>query len=280
MDNQEELAFAFSFMSEHPKAAVRVLEQNDVGAVAALLSTAPSNYITPVLKYLLPQFAARICNNLTSERAAALLANLDANGTAIILRQMEADTRSLILHELPAGLRKHVQLLLEYPLNTVGAWMSPHMLAVANDIKNKNVLKYLKAGNRQDDCEYIYVTDRDGSFLGRTRFLDVLQASENQTVATSLDSACPSLPAQMFLAHTRDHRAWEYADVLPVTGRDNRLLGILHHHALRQGLQEMHQNRQGPAGSQDPLSSIFAVYGQSLLALLNTVSDAVDREQN
>ena len=279
MKNKEELDFALSFMSEHPQAAVKILEQSDVDAVASLLSNAPSSYISPVLKYILPDFFVRVCNSMGAEKAAAILSSLDANAIAIVLRRSPEESRKKILEELPASKRKNTELLLEFPINTVGAWMSPHMLVVPHDVKNKNVMKYLKSGGSQDDSEYIYVTDRDSRFLGRTRFLDLVKGGENLPITSFMQDNCPSLPAQIFLEQTSEHIAWEFSDVLPVTNRDNQLLGILPHHALRQGLAQINNVRPKSKSGKDPLSSIFEVYGQSLLALFNTVSDAVDVDQ-
>jgi len=278
MNNKEELDFALSFMSEYPKAAVKILEQSDIDAVASLLSNAPSSYISPVLKYMLPDFFVRVCNSMGAEKAAAVLSNLDANAIAIVLRRSTKESRKKILEELPANIRKNTELLLEFPINTVGAWMSPHMLVVPHDVKNKNVMKYLKSGGVQDDSEYIYITDRDSRFLGRTRFLDLVKGGENLPVTSFMQDNCPSLPAQIFLEQTSEHIVWEFSDVLPVTNRDNKLLGILPHHALRQGLAQINKVRPKIKSGKDPLSSIFEVYGQSLLALFNTVSDAVDVE--
>jgi len=276
MENKEELDFALSFMSEHPKSAVKILEQSNVDAVASLLSNAPSCYITPVLKYMLPDFFVRVCNAMGAEKSAAILSHLDANAIAIVLRRSSEESKKEILEELPANQRKNTELLLEFPVNTVGAWMTPHMLVVPHDVKNKNVMKYLKAGGVQDDSEYIYITDREGKYLGRTRFLDLIKGGENLPVTAFMQDNCPSLPAQIFLEQASEHIAWEFSDVLPVTNRDNQLLGILPHHALRQGLAQIHNVRPKSKSDKDPLSSIFEVYGQSLLALFNTVSDAVD----
>ncbi len=279
MNNKEELHFALSFMSEHPKAAVKILEQSDIDSVANLLSNAPPSYTTPVLNYMLPDFFARICSSMSAEKAAAILSNLDTNTIAMVLRRSSDETRKKILEELPASERKNTELLLEFPINTVGAWMSPHMLVVPHDVKNKNVMKYLKCGGTQDDSEYIYVTDREGRFLGRTRFLDLVKGGENLAVTSFMQKNCPSLPAQIFLEQTSEHIAWEFSDVLPVTNRDNQLLGILPHHALRQGLAQINNVRPKSKSGKDPLSSIFEVYGQSLLAIFNTVSDAVDADR-
>lgn len=278
MSNQEELNFALKFIAEHPQSAIRIIERSSIEAVAGMVAAVPPDYITPMLKYMMPDYAARLFKILTPEKASVLLSTMDANAVANILRQVDTESRNNILKELPSYLRKSTELLLEFPLNTVGAWMSPHLLAVAGDLKCKNVLKYLMAGEKHDDSEYIFVVDREGTYLGRTQFLDVLKANENQLVSTVMDKSCPSLPAQMVLAQSREHRSWDYFDVLPVTSREEKLLGILQHHTLRQALKQKQSVSHEGNKSTDPISSIFEVYGQSLLALLNTVSDAVESE--
>lgn len=279
MSNQEEISFALRFMTEHPAAAVRVLEQNNVEAVANLLNVIPPGYASPVIKNMIPEFSGRLLGHLETEKAAAILSTLDANSVAGIMRLLDENSRRSLLEELPSGLRKNTELLLTFPTNTVGAWMSPYLLTVANDLKCKNILKTMRNNDIQDDSEYVYVVDREGAYQGRTRLLDILKAGENQQVAALMDTNCPALPAPMMLTQASEHRAWEQADVLPVTSRDHRLLGILHHHALRQGIDQ-HKARRNPGQpGRDPVSSIFEVYGQSLLALLNSVSEAVESER-
>lgn len=279
MSNQEEISFALRFMGEHPAAAVRVLEQNEAVAVANLLNVIPPGYASPVIRCMMPEFAGRLLEILETGKAAAILSTLDANCVAGILRLQDENSRRLLLEEMPGVLRKNTELLLTFPANTVGAWMSPYLLTVANDLKCKNIIKTMRNSNTQDDSEYVYVVDREGAYQGRTRLLDVLKAGENQQVAALMDTTCPSLPAPMVLTQASEHRAWDQADVLPVTSRNHLLLGILHHHALRQGIDQ-HKARRNPGQSgQDPVSSIFEVYGQSLLALLNSVSEAVESER-
>jgi len=279
MSNTEELSFALRFINEHPKSAVRVLEQNEADAVVSLLNVIPAAYAASLVRYMMPEFAGRLLSRLERDKRAAVLSTLDANVIANILRLLDSEIRGQLLDELSTGLRKNTQLLLNFAPNTVGAWMSPYLLTVADDLKCKNILRTMRTSDSQDDSEYVYILNREGIYQGRTRLLDVLKAGENQQVAAIMDTSCPSLPAQMILSQANEHRAWDQADVLPVTNRDHQLLGILHHHALRQGL-DLHKTKNRVAASgKDPVSSIFEVYGQSLLALLNSVSDVVENDR-
>ena len=280
MDNQEEISFALKFMTEHPKAAVRVLEQTEPTAVANLFAMIPPAYASSVTRYMMPEFAGSLMQRLEADKAAAVLSSLDVANVTGILRLVNKDSRRTLLDALPAGLRKNIELLLSFPSNTVGAWMDPALLTVANDLKCKNVIRSMKARESRGPSDMIYVVDRDGNYLGRVLLFDVLKAGENQPVSAIMDTSCPALPAPMILSQANEHRAWEYADDLPVTNRSNRLLGILHHHALRQGLQQSKFKKQPQQAGKDPVSSIFEVYGHSLLALLNSVSEAVDSDRD
>ena len=279
MENKEDISFALRFMTEHPKAAVRVLEQTDPNAVARLFASIPPAYSSSVLRYMMPELASNLLHRLDIEDAGAILSDLDNTSVTSILRLVDQNTRRLLLDELPAGLRKNCELLLSFPINTVGAWMNPSMLSIADDLKCKNVLRSLKARETAGGSDMIYIVDREGTYLGRTLLLDVLKANENQQVSAIMDTSCPALPAPMILTQAGEHRAWEIADDLPVTNRNNKLLGILHHHTLRLGLNQNKAKRHYQQVGRDPVSSIFEVYGQSLLALLNSVSEAVESER-
>lgn len=279
METKEDISFALRFMTEHPKAAVRVLEQTDPNAVSRLFASIPPAYSSSVLRYMMPELASNLLQRLDIEDAGAILSDLDNTSVTTILRLVDQNRRRLLLDELPAGLRKNCELLLSFPINTVGAWMNPSMLTIADDLKCKNVLRSLKARETAGGSDMIYIVDREGTYLGRTLLLDVLKANENQQVSAIMDTSCPALPAPMILAQAGEHRAWEIADDLPVTNRNNKLLGILHHHTLRQGLNHNKAKRHHQQAGRDPVSSIFEVYGQSLLALLNSVSEAVESER-
>lgn len=279
MDNQEEISFALRFMTEHPKAAVRVLEQTDPAAVANMFAMIPPAYASSVTRFMMPEFAGSLLQRLDAGKAAAVLSALDVASVTSIVRLINRDNRRLLLDELPAGMRKNIELLLSFPINTVGAWMDPALLTVANDLKCKNVLRSLKARQSRGPSDMIYIVDREGNYLGRTLLLDVLKSADDQQISAIMDTSCPALPAPMVLSQANEHRAWEYADDLPVTNRSNRLLGILHHHALRQGLYQTKVKRQPQQSGKDPVSSIFEVYGHSLLALLNSVSEAVESDR-
>lgn len=279
MSNEEEVSFALRFMTDHPKSAVRVLEQAEVSSVANLFAIIPPAYASSVIRYMMPEYAGNLLQRIDIEHAAAILSVLDVNSITGILRMVTKESRQLLLDELPSSLRKNTELLLTFPTITVGAWMNPSLLTVANDLKCKNVIRSLKARETRGPNDMIYVVDREGVYLGRVLLLDVLKAAEDQLIANIMDTTCPSLPASMVLAQASEHRAWEIADDLPVTNRTNRLLGIMHHHALRQGLNQHKANHSAGQAGRDPVSSIFEVYGHSLLALLNSVSEAVENDR-
>jgi predicted transcriptional regulator len=69
---------------------------------------------------------------------------------------------------------------------------------------------------------------------------------------------------------------WEQGDVMPVTGTQQQFIGVLRHMDLRQGLRQHQVPRPRESGGNDPVSGIIDVYGKSLLALFDSVSNAVD----
>jgi len=84
------------------------------------------------------------------------------------------------------------------------------------------------------------------------------------------DSA--AIAARTALKTAIDNPLWAERDSIPVVNRMHKLVGVLRHVDLRNGLQQISISIQKPRGG-DPITGIFEVYGSSLMALFSTVQD-------
>lgn len=278
MDSKD-IDFALSFMLEHPQAAVKVLEQSDVAKVAAFFEQVPENYLIPVLRQMLPEYAGKVALNLSAPKAAALMEDMDINNVAHVLRLMAKENRRDILDELPKKKRQGVELLLTFAPRTIGAWMTPHCLSLPGDASVADAVDYFKSGTSANgNSEYIYLVNRDGHLLGKAAVMTVLKSGQGLPLSSIMEQHCPSLPAAMLLEQALEHKAWQHADSLPVTSREQQFLGTISHNAMRNGLSQLHSGMTANSDFRDPVSSLFEAYGKSLLALFNTVSEAVDQD--
>jgi len=279
MDNLE-TDFALSFMLDHPLAAVKVLEQSDLDSVATFFDQLPEHYVTPVMGCMLPEFGGKLLTRLTPARAAAIMENIDTSQAANILRKVNQSCLPPIMEELPRKLRFSIELLLTYSPRTIGGWLFPHCLVQSPDTLVHEAITYITSESEDVPfAQFLYVVDREGKLQGQAAVIDILKGGSSLPLSSVMTTSRLSLPAYMLLEQALEHKAWLDADTLPVVSRDQQFLGIITHHALRQGLMHLQGRQPHSPAARDPVSSIFDVYGKSLLAVLSTVSDAVDTEQ-
>jgi Mg/Co/Ni transporter MgtE len=275
---QEALTLALDFLDEHPDVAVRILEQHDARQVAAFLDTVPEVYAVLAIGRTLPAFAAHLCHAFGTEMAARLLLQQDVGRMVAVLRHLEHAEVDAILNECPKSRRQACVLLLHYPVRCVGAWIVPDVAVVSSDFTVGEVLNFLKDANADTCTRYVFVVNRDGMPEGRISHLALLQGQADQRVEWLMEKPVESIPAQMLVAQAAKLACWHDDDVMPVTGTQQQFIGALRHVDLRHGLhQDTHLAQQVVPGG-DPLSDIVDAYGQSLLALFNSVSNAVESE--
>jgi Mg/Co/Ni transporter MgtE len=272
----QDLTLALDFLDEHPEEAVRTLEQHDAVQVAAFLAKVPASYSAVVLGLALPAFAAHLCAALDPARAARMLLQHGVSRMVAILRHLEHGSVDAILKECPQSRRHACQLLMLYPLDTAGAWMVPNTAVVTSDFRVQEVLNFLKDATEETVSKYVFLVDRTGIPQGRLSYLRLLKANPDDVVGRLMEPSAGSISGRMPLLQAAKLSCWEQGDVMPVTGTQQQFIGVLRHMDLRQGLRQQQVPRPRQSGGNDPLSGIIDVYGKSLLALFDSVSNAVD----
>jgi Mg/Co/Ni transporter MgtE len=273
---QEALTLALDFLDEHPDVAVRILEQHDARQVASFLDTVPEGYSVLALARTLPAFAAHLCHVFGTEMAARLLLQQDVGRMVAVLRHLDHAEVEAILNECPTSRRQACVLLLHYPVRCIGAWIVPDVAVVSSDFTVGEVLNFLKDANEATCTKYVFVVNREGLPEGRISHLALLQGQADQRVEWLMEKPVESLSAQMLVGQAAKLPCWRDEDVMPVTGAQQQFIGALRHADLRRGLHQDLPLEQQPAAGGDPLSGIVEAYGQSLVALFNSVSTAVE----
>jgi Mg/Co/Ni transporter MgtE len=274
----ETLSLALEFLDEHPDAAVRILEQHDASQVDAFLDAIPDSYSALVLERCLPAFAAHLCRAMGTEQAARLLLQQTVTRMVAILRLLEHPQVEAILQECPKSRRQACVLLLHYPVQCTGAWLVPNTAVVSSDFTVAEVLGFLKDATEETFSKYVFVVSGDGKPEGRISYLALLKARHDHKVGRIMEQPVDVISAQMLLVQAAKLPCWQYGDVMPVVGAQQQFIGVLRHVDLRRGLQQDQRRTQQDTQGGDPLSGIFDVYGHSLLALFDSVSNAVETE--
>jgi Mg/Co/Ni transporter MgtE len=275
---QEALILALDFLDEHPDVAVRILEQHDARQVAGFLDSVPEAYSVLVIGRVLPAFAAHLCHVFGVEMSARLLLQQDVGRMVAVLRHLEHAVVEAILHECPTARKQACLLLLQYPVRSVGAWIVPDVAVVSSDFTVTETLNFLKDANEATSMKYVFVVNRDGILEGRITHLALLQGQADQRIEWFMEKDLECIPAQLLVTQAAKLPCWQDEDVMPVIGAQQQFVGALCHASLRRALNQDAQVARQPVAGGDPISGIVDAYGQSLLALFNSVSTAVESE--
>jgi Mg/Co/Ni transporter MgtE len=274
----EELALALEFLDEHPDAAVRVLEQHEAAEVAVFLGTLPDDYFRLVLDRALPAFTGRLCVHVEAEVAARILLELPVSKMVSILRHLDTPHVDAILQECPKSRRNACRLLLHYPLQCAGAWIVPNTAVVSSEFTAEEILAFLRDATEDTFSKYVFIVDRDGAPCGRISYLNLLKAGPRQQAGHLMESPVAVITGSTLLAEAVKLPCWHEGDVVPVTGHQHQFIGVLRHADLRHGLAGQQRHEQVEQPGTDPMSGIFDVYGNSLLALFNSISNVVEHD--
>jgi Mg/Co/Ni transporter MgtE len=194
-----------------------------------------------------------------------------------VLRHLQQPQAEAILNECPTSRRQSCVLLLHYPVHCIGAWIVPDAPVVSSDFTVGEVLTFLKEASEEAAGAWVFVVNREGLPEGRISYLALLKADVDQRVQWIMDKPLETLAAQMPLMQAAKLPCWRDSDVMPVVGAQHQFVGVLRHADLRRSLQQdLPRVEQATTGG-DPLSGIFDVYGLSLLALFDSVSNAVEK---
>jgi len=273
MDEQR-VDLALAFLQSQPGAAAAILEQQPMAQVAEFLSGLPHTYGALVLAKMLPQYTARLCRIFKPTIAAGLLSEMDISLVATIMRHCRSDLCRQLLELLPDKTRLACRLLLNYSEDAVGAWMSANVSTLPDECNVEQALTRIAEDRQAIDNGMSLVVDRQRHLKGTVTQVALLRAPTTTPITSIMLRSSESISARTALKSAIDNPLWADRDSIPVTNRNQKLVGILRHQDFRKGLAQI-SNQIGQPQNSDPIAGIFEVYGSSLLILFATLSDIV-----
>ncbi len=162
------------------------------------------------------------------DRAELLAAaeSLDTDEIADIAADLPQDVIQELLTSLDAQKRAHLQSVLAYPEDTVGALMDFEMVTIRADVTLEVALRYLRRlGELPDQLDKLFVVDRDDALIGVLPLKRLLTSDPEASVAAVM--------VEDFVRfHPEDEaheaaQAFERYDLVtaPVVGAQGRLIG-------------------------------------------------------
>lgn len=270
--NEQKVDLALAFLQSQPVAAAAILEQQPLEQVAEFLAGLPHTYGALVLAKMLPQHSARLCKILQPTIAAGMLSDMDTSLIAAVMRHCDDDLARRLLELLPDKTRLASRLLLNYSEDSVGAWMNVNTSILPNDCSVDAALARIAQQQPSVDTGRSLVVDRERHLKGVVSHAALLRAPPDTAVSSVMSRDNQSISARTPLKSALENPLWGEQDNIPVTNRYHKLLGVLRHLDLRNGLEQVSTSIMQPQGA-DPVGGFFEAYGNSLLILFTTLSD-------
>jgi len=270
-------ALVRSFVTHHPEDAARSLEGLAPSEAGAILRRLPARSIGAVLERIAPEPAGAILGEIGPQATRDLLGHLAPRHAAAILHHVEESLRAATLSGLPEQRARQIRSLLQYPSDTAGGMMEPHVTSIAIDLTVQDAIGAIRRAPRQT-LYYLYVTDREGRLAGVLNMRELLLAQPRDPVAAIVHREVVSVPATMgreeLAALMRDRRFI----ALPVVDQDGRLLGIVKHDEVLDAVQEVAfgdlQKLSGAGEDERALSPVPTVVKKRLPWLLVNLATA------
>lgn len=208
---------------------------------ARLLAVITPDHAAEVVEQMPATQANQAIETLTPDVVAAILEELPSDERADLLEGLDDPTAERILdamHEEPAD---ETRRLRGYASNVAGGLMTLEYLSYRQDATVREVLADLRANaERYRDfvVQYVFLTDRVGRLVGVLRLRDLLFAEGNHRVGDLTQAEPLAVHDTDTLDELRaffDRNPYFGA---PVLGYDERLVGIVHHEAVREALSD------------------------------------------
>ncbi len=225
--------------AEDPDTINRALDALHPSEIADLLESLPKKDRTLIWEFIPHNDRGDVLSHAQDPVRAGLLEQMPPEEVADVTKSLDADDIADILNDLPESVvddvlfsmdiqdRQRLASVLSYSEDSAGGLMNPDIISVRADVTLDVVSRYLRQkGQLPDQTVSLMVVDRENSYLGVLRLIDVLTKSPDATVGEFLDSGV-KFPADDPAREVA--RVFEQRDIFSaaVVDVNNKLLGVI-----------------------------------------------------
>jgi magnesium transporter len=181
-----------------------------------------------VFAYLGPEHQRRILRETRPEQLARIVGQMTPDDRTRVLESLPPPVTHALLGRLPPSDMKESLVLLGYPENTAGRYMTPDYVALDPEMTAGEALAHIRqVGRAKETLNVVYIVDADGRLVEDVRLGSLVLADPETRVTAIVDPGLVSL--QDTIPREEVLRMFEKYDrvALPVTDADHRMLGII-----------------------------------------------------
>lgn len=209
-----------------PEEIAEILEATPIKERQLIWDAIKDQPLGEILTHTNDEVTANLLTSLEEKDIVQLADDLETDDIADIAQSLEAEDQQKLLESLPEENRTAVETALTYPEDTAGGLMSTDFISIRADVTFEVVLRYLRQlGTLPASTAEIYVTDREGMYVGTLKITDLITNDEESLVEEFLQThkqGIRALTTAKEVAHN-----FEKNDLIsaPVVNEGNLLLG-------------------------------------------------------
>lgn len=255
---------AENLIGDHPEQAAVVLERLGVDETARLLERSRPASGAQLVRRLSPQFAATALSKLAIGQCARIIDALDSSVAARLLRRLGADVQAELLESISPKHSSGLRALLRFPENTAGALMDPEVLALPQDLTQRQALERIRES--PEHARYnLYIVDGEQRLVGVLNLRELLIAKARAPLSALMVRNPQRLPATADRASILAHPGWKNVHSLPVIDEEGGYLGAVRYRALRELEAELLSSRSSDEDASHALGQLLAAGAGALL---------------
>lgn len=254
-----------AFVRAHTADAARVLQARPLDDLVALLTAVPDDLAAVLLAQMETHSAARALERIPPARTAEVIGSVPPGRAVALMRGMAQEARRQVLLALPPDRRDHLEYLLSYRADTVGAHMDPRVLTVPPETTASDAIALVRA-DPVHAAHVLYAVDRQRRLAGVVSLKELLASSASVPVAVLMASEVVSLRVRDSLSSVYVDPAWTKYRMLPVLDERGLFAGVLRHSPQHE--EQDTANRSGNP-SDHAAEALGDLYRIGLTALFN-----------
>lgn len=240
-------------------------------SILALIPKLPIPIAAETLEYLEPEQQYKILHHLDTKVASPLLKQMSSDIVVDMLLAIHPLQAKRLLDLLPEDYREKINRLMTHPENTAGSIMTVDYISARAHWTGEQALQHIrKVGHEAEIVSYIYVTNKRGELVGIVSLKEIILASPDTLLADITTTDIISVPSEMEQEEVAEILSRYDLYAIPVTDKQNRLLGIITIDDALDVIQEEATEDFQKLGGSQPLTepyfktSIWSLYSKRI----------------
>jgi magnesium transporter len=215
---------------QHPADLAQIfgeLPERDRLASFSVLVERNSRLAMETLSELGPQAAAQLLAGRSAEEIAKLVQELPSDDAAAIIDNLPEELSTAVLELMGRKESGEVENLLEYPEQTAGRIMNPHVFASSEDMTVGEAITALQNARDVEMVFYLYIVDERGHLVGVTSLRRLLLVSPETPLKRIMVPDPSSARVDMDQEEVARLVASYNLLAIPVVDEANKLVGVI-----------------------------------------------------